>query len=171
MGWTRDLWSICYPSLTTPTPFKSQKILFHDRAMGSNNQKEIKYVSHSNIRASVETRPPKLHNLLWFSPPPHPSIPDNLWTSPIRASRVSAVHVHRRTGRGGEGGCSPPPNSDFLGSKRKFGQSQFLKTFPCFLLLSHDEFLVIREGYHMLVFFYRWALYCNGLFPIVNWLE
>ena len=28
--------------------------------MGSNNQKEIKYVSHSNIRASVETRPPKL---------------------------------------------------------------------------------------------------------------
>ena len=94
MGWTRDLWSICHPSLTTTTPFKSQKILFHDRAMGSNNQKEIKYISHSNIRASVETRPPKLHNLLWFSPfPPPPSIPDNLWTSPIRASRVSAVHV------------------------------------------------------------------------------
>ena len=40
--------------------------------MGSNNQKEIKYISHSNIRASVETRPPKLHNLLWFSPPPPP---------------------------------------------------------------------------------------------------
>ena len=35
-------------------------------------------------------------------------------------------------------GVRPPQslgNSDFLGSKRKFGQSQFLKTFPCFLLL------------------------------------
>ena len=43
---------------------------------------------------------------------------------------------HRRTGRGGEGGCSPPQilgNSDFLGSKRKFGQSQLLKTFHVFL--------------------------------------
>jgi len=35
---------------------------------------------------------------------------------------------HRRTGRGGaEGDCSPNPqilgNSEFLGSKRKFGQS------------------------------------------------
>ena len=55
---------------------------------------------------------------------------------------------HRRTGRGGEGGGGgggggppppPPPqilgNSDFLGSKRKFGQSQLLKTFSCFLLV------------------------------------
>ena len=33
------------------------------------NQKEINYISHSNIRASVATRPPKLHNLLQFSPP------------------------------------------------------------------------------------------------------
>ena len=42
-----------------------------------------------------------------------------------------------REGRGGGG--SPPPkfsgNSDFLGSKRKFGQGQFLKTFPFLLLL------------------------------------
>ena len=36
------------------------------------NQKEIKYISHSNIRASVETRPPKLHNLLRFSLPFRP---------------------------------------------------------------------------------------------------
>ena len=36
MEWTRDLWNISYPSLTTLTPFKSQKILFNDRAMGSN---------------------------------------------------------------------------------------------------------------------------------------
>ena len=41
-------------------------------------------------------------------------------------------------GRGGRGGLQPPQvlgNSDFLGSKRKFGQSQFLKTFPCIFLL------------------------------------
>ena len=30
-------------------------------------------------------------------------------------------------------------NSDFLGSKRKLGQSQFLKTFPCFLVLLYFE--------------------------------
>ena len=41
---------------------------------------------------------------------------------------------HRRTGRGGRGRLQPPQilgNSDFLGSARKFGQSQFLKTSPC----------------------------------------
>ena len=36
----------------------------------------------------------------------------------------------------------PPPkilgNSDFLGSKRKFGQSQFSKTFPCFFYYSKE---------------------------------
>ena len=36
------------------------------------NQREIKYISHSNIRASVETHPPKLHNLLRFFPLFHP---------------------------------------------------------------------------------------------------
>ena len=36
------------------------------------NQKEMKYISPSNIRANVETRPPKLHNLLQFSSPFHP---------------------------------------------------------------------------------------------------
>ena len=36
MGWTRDPWNIDYPSLTTPSPFKSQKILFNDRVLGSN---------------------------------------------------------------------------------------------------------------------------------------
>ena len=44
------------------------------------------------------------------------------------------VDIHRRTGWGGRGGLQPPQilgNSDFLGSERKFGQSQFLKTSPC----------------------------------------
>ena len=46
--------------------------------VGGSNR--INYISPSNIRASVETRgPPKLHNLLQFSPP---SIPDILWASP-----------------------------------------------------------------------------------------
>ena len=32
------------------------------------NQKEIKYISQSNIRATVETRLPRLHNLQFFKP-------------------------------------------------------------------------------------------------------
>ena len=45
---------------------------------------------------------------------------------------------HRRTGRGGgRGGLQPPQilgNSDFLGSKRKFGHSQLLKKFHVFFI-------------------------------------
>ena len=41
--------------------------------------------------------------------------------------------------------------------------------------LARDEFLVIREGYHMLIFLLLGTvLHCtswNGLFPVVNWLE
>ena len=47
-----------------------------------------------------------------------------------------------RAGGGGRGGLQPPQilgNSDFLGSKRKFGQSNFLKTFPCFYLLVYKD--------------------------------
>ena len=100
---------------------------------------------------------------------------------------VIDVWAGGRGGGGGGGGGGPPPppppppqylgNSDFLGSKRKFGQRQFLKTFPCFSYyyfeeinifynnrnnpvtftresdcLARDEFLVIREGYHKLIF-------------------
>ena len=36
MGWTRDLLNTGYTSLTTPTPIKSQKIVFNDRALGCN---------------------------------------------------------------------------------------------------------------------------------------
>ena len=42
---------------------------------------------------------------------------------------------------GGRGGLQPPQilgNSDVLGSKRKFGQSLFLKTFPCLLNYFED---------------------------------
>ena len=44
------------------------------------NQKDINYVSPSNIRTSVETRSPQLHNFLSNSL--HPSVPDILWASP-----------------------------------------------------------------------------------------
>ena len=43
---------------------------------------------------------------------------------------------------GGRGGLQPPQilgNSDFLGSERKFGQNQFVKTFPCFLNHYFEE--------------------------------
>ena len=43
---------------------------------------------------------------------------------------------------GGARGAAAPQilgNSDFLGSERKFGQSQFLKTFPCFLNHYFEE--------------------------------
>ena len=71
MGWTRDLWNISYPSLTTSTPFKSQKILCKTEhwIQIHFNQNEIKQTQHSNSRANVKTRTPKLHNLLQFSPP------------------------------------------------------------------------------------------------------
>ena len=71
--------------------FKSQKILFKTEHWFQiySNQKEINYISHSNIRASVETRPPKLHNLLQFSPP----LPSLTFYGPRpRTSRVSVIH-------------------------------------------------------------------------------
>ena len=49
----------------------------------------------------------------------------------------------RAGGGGARGTAAPPPqilgNSDFLGSERKFGQSQFFKTFPCFLNHYFEE--------------------------------
>ena len=45
----------------------------------------------------------------------------------------------------GLGGSAPPPpppifdNSDCLGSKRKFGQRQILKTFPCFFYYYFEK--------------------------------
>ena len=46
------------------------------------------------------------------------------------------IAIGRKGRGGGRGGLQSPQilgNSDFLGSKRKFRQSQFLKTFPCFV--------------------------------------
>ena len=54
------------------------------------NQKKINYISPSNIRVSVETRPPKLHNLLQLSPP---SIPGILWASPASLARFCETRI------------------------------------------------------------------------------
>ena len=96
MGWTRDLWNIGYPSLTTPTSFYSQKILFNGKeqwVQTYSNKKEINFISPSNIRASVENRPLKLHNLLEVSPPFHLWLFIAFYGPPLRASRGSAIHV------------------------------------------------------------------------------
>ena len=45
-------------------------------------------------------------------------------------SVLTSVHIGVRAG--GRGGLQPP---QILGNKRKFGQSQFLKTFPCFFII------------------------------------
>ena len=60
--------------LKTPTPFNPRKSLLTTKhgVQIYSNKKVIKYISHSSIRASIETRPPKLHNLLRFSPRFHP---------------------------------------------------------------------------------------------------
>ena len=57
-------------SLTAATTFKSQKILFKARALGSNLlQPKGDYVhpTFQYYNASIETRPPQLHNFLCFS--------------------------------------------------------------------------------------------------------
>ena len=83
IGWTPDLHNFVYAALILATPFKSH-IIFKDRALGSSllHQKEIAYISASKITTAVETRPPQLHDLLYFSPslpslsfyePPSPS--------------------------------------------------------------------------------------------------
>ena len=62
---------------------------------------------------------------------------DGLFTTPVYSPRSIGVRA------GGARGAAAPPkilgNSDFLGSKRKFGQSQFLKTFPCLLYYYFEE--------------------------------
>ena len=47
---------------------------------------------------------------------------------------------------GGARGAADPQilgNSDFLGSKRKFGQSQVLKTFRCFFYCYFEEINIL----------------------------
>ena len=82
MGWTRDLWNINYPSLTTPTPFKSQKIFCKTEYWVQIyfNQKEIKYISPTLPSYTIYSNSLPLPSLTFYGPPP--------W-----ASRVSAIHV------------------------------------------------------------------------------
>ena len=61
---------------------------------------------------------------------------------PVPGAPVQAdVLIEAYGPRGARGAADPPPppqilgNSDFLGSKRNFGQNQFLETFPCFIII------------------------------------
>ena len=89
--------------------------------------------------------------------------------------------VHRLMDGGGAGGLQPSQNLgnlDFLGRKRKFGQSQLLKKFACVCAccssfdvgvvkpvkftrdsscLTRDEF-VIFEGDHIMIYMYMFLL-------------
>ena len=59
------------PFLNNSTPYLNSRRFFlkqEHRVQIFSDQKEIKYISPSNIRASVETHPNQLHNLLQFSP-------------------------------------------------------------------------------------------------------
>ena len=70
---------------------------------------------------------------------------------------------HRRTGRGARGAAAPPKFGQlrFFGQQEEIWAKPVFKDVSMFLLLSHDEFLVIREGYHMLVFFVG---HCTSLY-------
>ena len=80
MGWTQDLCNISYPSLTTATPFISQKILFKARALGS------------NLLPSEPVLKPALPSYTIYSNSLPPSY---LWhfNGLPRASRRSAIHI------------------------------------------------------------------------------
>ena len=81
------------PFLNNSTPYLNSRRFFlkqEHRVQIFSDQKEIKYISPSNIRASVETRPNKLHNLLQFSP----ALPSLTFYGPSPwASQGSAIHV------------------------------------------------------------------------------
>ena len=70
-------------SLTTPTLFKSQNI-----ALGGRNLVRVRNIVQ--IYSSGGTRPPKLHNLLQFSPSFHPL---HFMGLPPRVPQGSAIHV------------------------------------------------------------------------------
>ena len=67
-----------------------------------------------------------------------PLLPTQKGRSPMLTlchANVRTVHMH--TGRGASGAAASPNfgRLRFFGQQEKFGQSQFLKTFPCFFLL------------------------------------
>ena len=68
-----------------------------------------------------------------------------LFSKTIRAAKLmfpAAIGVRA----GGARRAAAPQilgNSDFLGSKRKFGQSQVLKTFRCFFYCYFEEIIIL----------------------------
>ena len=108
--------------LTTGTPFKSQKILFKTRALGSN----LKYISASNIRPAL----PSYMNYFISLLSSH-----LLWASP-RASRGSAIHVFLV--RGVRKLC----NRSLQTGKWRDWPGVFCKLWSCELWIASCELLV-----------------------------
>ena len=85
MGWTREQWNIGYPSLATPTPFKSQsagfKFILIKRRLTTSHIPTLDPV----LKPALPT-----YTIYSNSPPPF-----HLWhfTDLPRASRVSAINV------------------------------------------------------------------------------
>ena len=57
-----------------------------------------------------------------------------------KVSYAFTITIGVRAGGGGRGGLQPP---QILGNKRKFGQSQVLKTFRCFFYCYFEEINIL----------------------------
>ena len=80
------------------------------------------YRSVNVARSAISTTPAKLDGLPVGQHPLVTQLLKGMFTTVLQDLD------HRRTGRGGEGGCSPPQslgNSVFLGSKRNLGKASF----------------------------------------------
>ena len=95
MGWTRDLWNIGYHSLTTPTPFTSQKILFNKRALHG-----LKFTPTKRRFIFITSHLPILEPVLKLALPSYTIYSSSLplasltfYGPPSRASRCSAIHI------------------------------------------------------------------------------
>ena len=92
MGWTRDLRNIGYPSLKTPTPFKSQKILFNKRALDFKFTPTKRRLTTSHLPILEPVLKPALPSYpIYSNSLPLPSL--TFYGPSPRASRGSAIQV------------------------------------------------------------------------------
>ena len=90
------------------------------------------------------------------------------WSGRWQRRIMGFIGIVVRAG-GGEGGCSPPrfwATQIFLGSERKFGQSQFLKMSPCLFNYFEGLSINLKSAWwviYIFAVFYCWALYCTAL--------
>ena len=87
MGWTQDPWNIGYPALTTPTPFKSQKILFNDKSTGFKFTPTKRRLTTSHLPILEPVLKTTIPSYTIYSNSLSPSIPDILCASPWSFAR------------------------------------------------------------------------------------